>query len=225
MKRFFGSSVVLSLALAASLAAAASAQAPAPAAPADAATPAAKASKSTKVTKTTTTKTTTTTTATKPAVGGVRGSFLFQIDQAQDKLLQLANAVPAEKYAWKPGEGVRSVGEVFNHVAAANYFFPTIWKSTVAMPAGVDPRTFEKEMSGDKAKTIDTLTKSFEHVRAAIAAASEADLNAKTNIFGHDATVRDAMLIVVTHAHEHLGQAIAYARSNGIVPPWSAKGD
>jgi uncharacterized damage-inducible protein DinB len=223
MKRFFGSPVVLSLALAVSLAAAASAQAPAPA---DAATPAAKASKSTKVTKTTTTKTTTTTTAAKPGmVGGVRGSFLFQIDQAQDKLLQLANAIPAEKYAWKPGDGVRSVGEVFNHVAAANYFFPTIWKSTVAMPAGVDPRTFEKEMSGDKAKTIDTLTKSFEHVRAAITAASEADLNTKVNIFGHDATVRDAMLIVVTHAHEHLGQAIAYARSNGITPPWSAKGD
>jgi uncharacterized damage-inducible protein DinB len=218
MKRFFGSSVVLSLALAASLAAA-SAQAPAtPAAPAT------KASTSTKVTKTTTTKTTTTT-ATKPMVGGVRGSFLFQIDQAQDKLLQLANAIPAEKYAWKPGEGVRSVGEVFNHVASANYFFPTIWKSTVPMPAGIDPRTFEKEMSGDKAKTIDILTKSFEHVRAAIMAASEADLNNKINIFGHDATVRDAMLIVVTHAHEHLGQSIAYARSNAIVPPWSAKGD
>jgi uncharacterized damage-inducible protein DinB len=213
MKRFFGSSVALSLALAASLAAA-SAQAPAPAT---------KASTSTKVTKTT--KTTTTTTATKTMVGGVRGSFLFQIDQAQDKLLQLANAIPAEKYAWKPGEGVRSVGEVFNHVASANYFFPTIWKSTVPMPAGIDPRTFEKEMSGDKAKTIDTLTKSFEHVRAAITAASEADLNNKINIFGHDATVRDAMLIVVTHAHEHLGQSIAYARSNGIVPPWSAKGD
>jgi uncharacterized damage-inducible protein DinB len=218
MKRFFGSSVALSLALAASLAVAA-AQAPAPAASA----PATKATKETKVTKTT--KTTTTTTATKPAVGGVRGSFLFQIDQAQEKLLALANAIPAEKYAWKPGEGVRSVGEVFNHVASANYFFPTIWKSTVPMPAGIDPRTFEKEMSGDKAKTIDTLTKSFEHVRAAITAAPEASLNDKINIFGHDATVRDAMLIVVTHAHEHLGQAIAYARSNAIVPPWSAKGD
>jgi len=217
MKRFFGSSAVLSLALAASLGMAA-AQAPAPSAPA------AKATKETKVTKTTKT-TTTTTTDTKAKVGGVRGSFLFQIDQAQDKLLQLANAIPAEKYGWKPGDGVRSVGEVFNHVASAKYFFPTFWKSKVAVPAGIDPRTFEKEMSGDKAKTIDTLTKSFEHVRAAITAASEADLNKKITIFGHDATVRDAMLIVVTHAHEHLGQAIAYARSNAIVPPWSAKGD
>jgi uncharacterized damage-inducible protein DinB len=216
MTRFFSSAVVLSLALVAALAPAASAQEPA-------ATPAAKASKSTKVTKTT--KTTTTTTTTTAKVGGVRGSLLFQIDQAQDKLLQLANAIPADKYTWKPGDGVRSVGEVFNHVASANYFFPTIWKSTVAMPAGVDPRTFEKEMGGDKAKTIDTLTKSFEHVRAAITAAPEASLNDKINIFGHDATVRDAMLIVVTHAHEHLGQAIAYARSNAIVPPWSAKGD
>ncbi len=217
MNRFFSSAIVLSLALGAALAPAASAQDPA-------ATPAAKASKSTKVTKTTTT-TTTTTTAAKPAVGGVRGSFLFQIDQAQDKLLQLANAIPAEKYGWKPGDGVRSVGEVFNHVASANYFFPTLWKSTVPIPAGIDPRTFEKEMGGDKAKTIDALTKSFEHARAAILAVPEADLGRKISIFGHDATVRDGMLVVVTHAHEHLGQAIAYARSNGIVPPWSAKGD
>src|SRR5947199_9758766 len=208
MKRF-GSTAAMALALAATLALPGMAQ-----------------TAEKKVTKTTTTTTAPTKSEAAPAmVGGVRGSLLFQIDQAQDKLLQLANAIPAEKYGWKPGEGVRSVGEVFNHVAAANYFFPTIWKSTVAMPAGLDPRTFEKEMGGDKAKTIDTLTKSFQHVRAAISAASEADLNTKVNIFGHDATVRDAMLIVVTHAHEHLGQAIAYARSNGVVPPWSAKGD
>src|SRR5579872_1982945 len=125
MKRFLSSAVVLSLALVAALAPTASAQEP--------------AAKATKVTKTT--KTTTTTTTTTAKVGGVRGSFLFQIDQAQDKLLQLANAIPAEKYTWKPGDGVRSVGEVFNHVASANYFFPTIWKSTVPMPAGIDPRT------------------------------------------------------------------------------------
>lgn len=173
-----------------------------------------------KVTKTTTT---TTTTTTAPKVGGVKGSILFAVGQAQDKLLQLANAMPADKYGWRPGEGVRSVGEVFNHVASANYFFPTLWGGTV--PAGVDPQSLEKTMSGDKAKTIETLQKSFDNVRQAILAVPEADLNRKIKIFGQDATVRDAMMVVVTHGHEHLGQAIAYARTNGVVPPWSAKGD
>ncbi len=157
------------------------------------------------------------------SVGGVRGSILFAIDQAQEKLIALANAMPAEKYGWRPGEGVRSVGEVFNHVASANYFFPTLWGGTV--PAGVNPQTLEKEMSGDKAKTIETLQKSFDNVRQAILAVPEADLNRKIKIFGHDATVRDAMMVVVTHGHEHLGQSIAYARSNGVVPPWSRPGD
>ena len=78
--------------------------------------------------------------------------------------MALANAMPAEKYGWRPGEGVRSVGEVFNHVASANYFFPTLWGGTV--PAGIDPQSLEKAMSGDKAKTIDTLKKSFDNVRA-----------------------------------------------------------
>jgi uncharacterized damage-inducible protein DinB len=176
-----------------------------------------------KVTKTTTTTTTTTKHETKPVVGGVRGSILFQVDQAQEKLLALANAMPPEKYGWRPGEGVRSAGEVFNHVASANYFFPTLWGGKV--PAGVDPQSLEKTMSGDKAKTIDTLQKSFDNVRQAILAVPEADLSRKIKMFGQDATVRDAMMIVVTHAHEHLGQSIAYARSNGVVPPWSAKGD
>ena len=156
------------------------------------------------------------------SAGGVRGSILFQIDQAREKLLALANAMPADKYGWKPGEGVRSTGEVFNHVAAANFFLPTFWGAKV--PAGVDPRTLEKEMSGDKAKTIDALTRSFDNVREAILAMPDSDLDRKIKIFGQDATVRDAMMVLVSHAHEHLGQSIAYARSNGVVPPWSAKG-
>jgi uncharacterized damage-inducible protein DinB len=153
------------------------------------------------------------------SAGGVRGSILFQIDEAREKLIALANAMPADKYGWRPGEGVRTTGEVFNHVAAANFFLPTFWGAKV--PAGVNPQTLEKEMSGDKAKTIDALTKSFDSAREAILAVPEADLDHKIKLFGHEATVRDAMMVIASHAHEHLGQSIAYARSNGVVPPWS----
>jgi uncharacterized damage-inducible protein DinB len=153
------------------------------------------------------------------STGGVRGSILFQIDQAREKLIALANAMPADKYGWRPGEGVRSTGEVFNHVAAANYFLPTFWGAKV--PAGVNPQTLEKEMSGDKAKTVEALTKSFDSVREAILAVPDSDLDRKIKLFGQDATVRDAMMVIASHDHEHLGQSIAYARSNGVVPPWS----
>ena len=159
---------------------------------------------------------------TKPAApAGTRESILFQIDQARDKLQSLAEAMPAEKYTWRPGQGVRSVGEVFAHVAAANYFLPTFWGAKV--PAGVDPRSLEKD-GGDKAKMIDTLKKSFDNLRQEIQAVPEADLGRKIKLFGQDATVRDAMMVLASHAHEHLGQSIAYARMNGVVPPWSAQG-
>jgi uncharacterized damage-inducible protein DinB len=157
------------------------------------------------------------------SAGGVRASILLQIDEAREKLLALANAMPPDKYGWKPGEGVRTTGEVFNHVAAANYFLPTFWGAKV--PAGVDPRSLEKEMSGDKAKTVDALTKSFDHLRQAILAVPDSDLDRKIKLFGQEATVRDAMMVLASHAHEHLGQSIAYARSNGVVPPWSRPGD
>jgi uncharacterized damage-inducible protein DinB len=151
---------------------------------------------------------------------GVKGSIQFQIDQAREKLLALAEAMPAEKYAWRPGQGVRSVGEVFAHVSGANYFLPTFWGAKI--PDGVDPRGFEKE-GGDKAKTIDTLKKSFDFLKQQLQAVPDADLDKKIKMFGQDATVRDAMMVLASHAHEHLGQSIAYARMNSVTPPWSAQ--
>lgn len=152
---------------------------------------------------------------------GVRESVLSQIDQAREKLVALAEAMPADKFGWRPGQGVRSVGEVFAHVSGGNYFLTTFWGAKV--PAGVDPRSFEKE-GGDKARTIDTLKKSFDYVKQQVQALPEADLDRKIKLFGQDATVRDAMLTLASHAHEHLGQSIAYARMNNVTPPWSAGG-
>ena len=151
----------------------------------------------------------------------VRAEILEQLEDAREKLLALATAMPADKYTWRPGEGVRSVGEVYAHVAAANYLLPTFWGAKV--PEGLDPRSFEKE-GGDKAKTIDTLKKSFEHAREAALAVPEPDLDKSVKFFGKVVAVRDILLSLASHAHEHLGQSIAYARVNNVVPPWSAKG-
>jgi uncharacterized damage-inducible protein DinB len=154
-----------------------------------------------------------------PAPGSPRAIVLRQIVAAQEKLIALAEAMPADKYGWRPGEGVRSVGEVYMHVASANFWLPTFWGAKV--PAGVDPRTLEKE-GADKAKTVAALKQSFDFVHQAIDAEPESELHKPIKIFGRDAVVVEAMLGIATHDHEHLGQAIAYARMNGVVPPWSA---
>jgi uncharacterized damage-inducible protein DinB len=154
----------------------------------------------------------------KPAAQGVRAEILRHIDDARDKLLALAEATPADKFAWRPNDKVRTTGEVFAHVSGGNYFIPTLWGAQ--MPAGVDPRGFDKE-AGDKAKTIATLKKSFEHVHHVVESATDADLDKPVKLFDHEGTVREGFMILATHAHEHLGQSIAYARSIGIVPPWS----
>ena len=155
----------------------------------------------------------------KPAGGAIKAEILRQIDDAEKKILQLAEATPAEKYAWRPAEKIRSTGEVFMHIAGGNYFLPTFWGAK--MPEGVNPREFDKS-AADKAKVIDTLKKSFAHARESINGTTDADLDKATKFFGQDGTVREVILLVATHAHEHLGQSIAYARMNGVVPPWSA---
>lgn len=154
-----------------------------------------------------------------PAGGDVRGEILQLLEDAEKKLTALAEAMPAEKFGWRPAEKIRSVGEVFMHVAGGNYFLPTFWG--VEVPEGIKPREFEPS-GADKAKVLATMKASFEHVRNAIKNAPEADLGKMIKLFGNDATMRQAMMVATNHAHEHLGQSIAYARMNGVAPPWSA---
>ena len=138
---------------------------------------------------------------------------------AANKIVQLAEAIPAEKYAWRPSEGVRTVSEVIGHVSGGNYFL--MGMAGAQAPAGT-PRNLEQITA--KAEALTALRRSIEHVRSSMRAMTAADLDAPATIFGRQSTKRDACLLVVVHAHEHLGQLIAYARSNGITPPWSAQG-
>ena len=157
----------------------------------------------------------------KPAapIKGVRGQLLTDLNVVEEKLVALAQAFPTEKYTWRPGEGVRSVSEVFLHVANANYGFPTAWG--VQPPAGYERKGFEQSTT-DKAKMIEALKQSYDHIRQAVTAMPDPELDKQVNLFGRDVPVSTVLFVVATHQHEHLGQAIAYARMNGVVPPWTA---
>jgi uncharacterized damage-inducible protein DinB len=149
---------------------------------------------------------------------GFRAEFLAQQDGVEKELLGLAEATPPGKFGWRPAEGVRSVSEVYMHVAGGNYLF--LGFAGVKAPDGISP-SMEKDVT-DKAAVIEAMKKSFAHLRAGVASISDADLDKPVKLFGHDTTVRGVLLIAATHEHEHLGQSIAYARMNGIVPPWTA---
>jgi uncharacterized damage-inducible protein DinB len=155
-------------------------------------------------------------------VPGLRGDLLRSLDDARGKILQLAQAMPEAKYAWRPEKGVRSVGEVYLHIAQANYSLPHL--GGVAIPADVDAAKLG-DANLDKAATIAALTASFAHAMQGITDTPDSALDRPVKIFGREGTVREAFVITVTHAHEHLGQSIAYARSNGVVPPWTARAD
>jgi uncharacterized damage-inducible protein DinB len=151
---------------------------------------------------------------------GARAEFLGQVAYFEGRFTRLAEAMPAEKYAWRPGEGVRSVGEVFAHVAAGNYMF--LRMLDVQPPAGVDPKAI---MAGgnDKAKTVQALKDSFAFMQKSVTALNDADLEKPANFFGQKTTQRGVLFHIAAHLGEHLGQSIAYARMNGVVPPWTAE--
>ena len=152
---------------------------------------------------------------------GFREEFLRDFGVAARKFVALAEAIPESVYDWRPMEGVASPAEVFAHVARYNYWYPAS-SLDVAPPGDVDTGTMEESLPPlGKAAVTAELERSMGHVRALVGAMDAADLEAATTLYGRDVAARAVLLQLLTHMHEHLGQTIAYARMNGIVPPWS----
>ena len=153
-----------------------------------------------------------------PGVTGYRSEVLAEVMIQEDKFQRLAEAIPADKYSWRPAPDVRSVAEVLLHVSAANY---NLYKLVgTPPPPGIDLKSLEKSTT-DKTKVIANLRDSFSHARKAITDMPDSNLDKSTDWFGGKITQRGILLFIVRHAAEHLGQSIAYARSVGIVPPWT----
>lgn len=149
---------------------------------------------------------------------GFRADFLSDWDDMAKKAASLAEAMPAEKYSWRP-QGARSVSEIYMHIASGNFGFMRLLG--VQPPAGIDPPALEKSVT-EKARVVEILKQSFAHVRRAVLNTSDADLDKSVQFFGQPSTIRNVLYIVGTHQHEHFGLSIAYARVNGVVPPWTA---
>ena len=135
------------------------------------------------------------------------------------QLLALADAIPQEKFAWRPAPGVRSTSEVFMHIAVANFYLLSV--TGPKMPADLK-EGMEKSVTS-KADVINWLKRSLDAVKQEHASVTSKDLERKVHIGDRDATVDGMYLRIIVHANEHMGQLVAYARMTGVTPPWSKK--
>lgn len=141
----------------------------------------------------------------------------MSLGAAEDKVLQLADAIPSTKYDYTPMEGVSNVGEVLMHLAGANYYIGSMLGHEI--PEGINPRELGK--GADKATMIEIYKASAKHAKKAIKMVSAEAMAEEIEFFGMTAPRARLALIAADHQHEHLGQLIAYARANKVVPPWS----
>lgn len=149
---------------------------------------------------------------------GLRAELVKDIESLEKKYVALAEATTQEQYAWRPAAGVRSVSEVFMHVAGANLM--------IAGAFGVKADDVAQQAASErittKAEVLASLRHGLQHAKHAILATPDSALDTPVKLFGQEFTTRFAMVLLVSHMHEHLGQAIAYARAQGVTPPWSA---
>ena len=142
-----------------------------------------------------------------------------RVKALETKIVGLAEAMPQSAYSWRPMEGVRSVSELFLHVASAN--FRLVGMLGGKAPEGMDFKNWETATT-DKAEIVAKLKESFAHLEKVIEGIDASKADEPVKVFGRDSTRRGALWTITEHLSEHLGQGIAYARSNKVVPPWSA---
>jgi uncharacterized damage-inducible protein DinB len=144
---------------------------------------------------------------------GIQAAFGKDAATLSDKFTGLAR-VMSGKYDWKPAQGVRSVGDVFNLIVKENGLLAGVLSGTPNTGAQPAPIT-------DPEKLQEALKASYVNLQKTITGLSDNDLQAPVKLFGRDMTKQGALMLILEDQHEHLGQSIAYARSNGMVPPWS----
>ena len=140
-----------------------------------------------------------------------------ELRHVSEQLVSLAEAIPAEKYAWRPGDGVRSTSEVIMHIAAANLYLLSFTGRKMESEGNPD---FEKKITS-KSEVIDWLKRSLAAVKTSHDATSAAAMRRQVKTFAGPATVADVYQRILVHNNEHMGQLVAYARMTGVVPPWS----
>lgn len=148
-------------------------------------------------------------------------SLREQFDQnfnRASRILELAKAIPADMYSWRPQEGVMSFEEVFSHVAYYNYLYPAT-SLNIAAPTDIDMDNIES-IKG-KENVISILESSIQHVKSEVIQMPNSKFSEETELYGRSVNGQAVLLQLITHKSEHFGQSIAYARMNGIVPPWS----
>jgi uncharacterized damage-inducible protein DinB len=168
-------------------------------------------------------------------VAGFKNEYLDDYNLTSKQLVQLAEAVPDAKYGWRPEDGVRSVSEVYVHLAAGNYLLLGVTGVTPPadyfLPTGSTGKDVIQAVLAQMQKLEKAVTKkddvvkmlkaSLDSVRDHFSSATAADLDKPVEFFGQKTTVRRIYMRIIAHVNEHYGQSIAYARVNGIKPPWS----
>ena len=163
-------------------------------------------------------------TAAAGGAGTVAADLLKDLEGVETKLVDLAGAIPENKYNWQP-DSARSVRRVLLHVAADNYIMPAMLGFTpdpaTGLTADYNTGAAYEAKNLPKDSVIAELKKSFAFVKQSLQSATPASMSGPVTMFGQQFTGQSAWILAVTHLHEHLGQMIAYARTNGVKPPWS----
>lgn len=156
------------------------------------------------------------------------GDLVGNLAYVSKQIISLAEATPADKFAWRPNDEVRTMSEVYVHIAGANMLMPSMLGAAPPKGLAIPENPWDLEAQWEREVTtkeavIARLKESFAYATEAVKTIPAKSLDEQVDLFGFPASKRAYLMILMNHAHEHLGQAVAYARTVGVTPPWSVK--
>jgi len=151
----------------------------------------------------------------------VRAEYLADLDTLHAKIVDLAKAIPADKYNWRPSADVRTIAQVLMHVASEFYYYTprSIGGQGPADYGPAQAKNAALEKISTKPEVLDHLDKSWAHTKSQFAASDPSKLTGSYQPW--NMPLDRAAFNMDGDLHEHLGQLIAYARSVGVKPPWT----
>lgn len=143
-------------------------------------------------------------------------SLLGLFNVTKTNIMASARMLDQDLYAYRPTEEVRSMGELFGHIAGAQFAFC----SAAAGEANPNSENFE-ETQKTKAGLIAALERGFAYCEGVFGKTTDAMGANARSFFGGQNTVFGILAFNSAHNYEHYGNLVTYMRMNGITPPSS----
>lgn len=151
-----------------------------------------------------------------------KDEFRATWENMKNYTIQVAEAMPADKFSFKPTEEIRDFAGQLRHISFSIYYMPGVFIEGKELPFDPNYNDNAALVGGSKAEIISLLKQRFDAIDKLVAGMSKKQLQETVILpfFDNKEVTKEELLVwIKNHTGHHNSQSIIYLRMNGITPP------